>query len=74
MPISNIDTETCIGCGTCVLSCPCDVVRLDEETGKSSIVYKEDCQTCNICVHFCPVEGTITISSGSCERPMVGWG
>ncbi|WED23366.1 FAD-dependent oxidoreductase [Vibrio sp. JC009] len=29
MPVRKIDTENCIGCGTCVESCPMDVFRLD---------------------------------------------
>ncbi|MDB1125299.1 FAD-dependent oxidoreductase [Vibrio algarum] len=29
MPVKNINTDDCIGCGTCVESCPMDVFRLD---------------------------------------------
>ncbi len=29
MPVSNIDLDKCVGCGTCVESCPMDVFRLD---------------------------------------------
>jgi NADPH-dependent glutamate synthase beta subunit-like oxidoreductase len=29
MPIESINTDTCIGCGTCVSRCPLDVLRLD---------------------------------------------
>ena len=29
MPVSKIDLDKCIGCGTCVESCPMDVFRLD---------------------------------------------
>ena len=29
MPVRKIDEENCIGCGTCVESCPMDVFRLD---------------------------------------------
>jgi NADPH-dependent glutamate synthase beta subunit-like oxidoreductase len=29
MPVSKVDLDKCIGCGTCVESCPMDVFRLD---------------------------------------------
>ena len=74
MPISSINQDTCIGCGECVNSCPMDVIRMDTETRKPEIMFQEDCQTCSLCSHFCPVEGTITISPVKCLQPMVGWG
>ena len=45
--------ENCTMCGECVLACPCDVLRLDEETGISSVKYPFDCQLCNLCVYYC---------------------
>ena len=74
MSIEHIDENTCIGCGTCVASCPMDVIRLDKETGKAKIVYAKDCQLCHLCDNYCPVGDVITISPEKCERPMVGWG
>ncbi|MEI6896962.1 MAG: FAD-dependent oxidoreductase [Psychromonas sp.] len=32
MPVKHIYTDDCIGCGTCVESCPMDVFRLDTST------------------------------------------
>ena len=74
MAIENINTETCIGCGTCVNTCPMDVLRMDPETGKSKIVYPDECQICRQCSNYCPVGDVITITDDKCERPMVGWG
>ena len=74
MPIENINQDTCIGCGTCVASCPMDVIRMDNTAKKAKITYQEDCQICHLCRVYCPVEGTITISPTKCVRPMVGWG
>lgn len=34
MPIKYINPETCIGCGTCVETCPVDVFRLDTTPGE----------------------------------------
>ena len=36
MTIKNINEDTCIGCGECVMSCPMDVIRMDDETGKAN--------------------------------------
>ena len=34
----------CIGCGTCVKTCPTDVIRQDAKTKKAIIAYPADCQ------------------------------
>ena len=73
MPVDAIDTSKCIGCGTCVATCPMDVFRMDEASGKSKIAYQEDCQICHLCRIYCPVDA-ITITPTKCCRPMVGWG
>ena len=75
MTIEKIDHDSCIGCGTCVATCPADVIRMDKTTEKAKITYPEDCQSCHMCRLFCPV-GTdvISISSQTCLEPMVSWG
>ena len=80
MTIESIDHDKCVGCGTCVETCPADVIRLNEKLEKSQITYPEDCQSCHLCRLFCPVReetgvDVITISIGHvCERPMISWG
>ena len=72
MPVENVNIEKCIGCGTCVATCPMDVFRMDKRTNKSKITYQEDCQICHLCRIYCPVDA-IAIKPAKCVRPMVGW-
>ncbi len=67
MPIELIDRELCTGCGVCVEeSCPMDVIRLDEESGKAFIKYKKHCIACYGCTLDCPVEAiNVTPSQGT---------
>ena len=75
MTISNIDNDRCIGCGTCVATCPADVIRLDKKNQKSQITYPEDCQSCHLCRLFCPVsDDVITVAPETCLEPMISWG
>lgn len=56
-----IDTDDCVGCGTCAELCP-TVFALDEEAGKASVIPPgggpEDCieeaiDTCPVnCIHW----------------------
>ncbi len=71
MTISKI--KGCIGCGTCVKTCPTDVLRLDETTGKAIIAHPEDCQICHLCRMYCPVNA-ITISPEKSIPVIVSWG
>lgn len=72
MPVENINKAKCIGCGTCVETCPMDVFRLDEKTEKSTIAYQRDCQICHLCRLYCP-EGAITLTPEKGVQPMVSW-
>ncbi len=74
MSIENIDAKKCVGCGTCELTCPMDVIRMDIEAERAAIVYPEDCQMCHLCDLYCPVGDVISISPTKGVRPMVGFG
>jgi Fe-S-cluster-containing dehydrogenase component len=45
----RVQYERCIGCRTCVLSCPFGAVHWDEENNKPVI-----CVHCGLCASFCP--------------------
>jgi len=47
MPVSKIDLDKCIGCGTCVESCPMDVFRLD-----TVVEYRREHSPCSLA---CPL-------------------
>ncbi|MDG3085715.1 ferredoxin family protein [Vibrio hannami] len=70
MPISQI--SGCIGCKTCVESCPTDVIQFDDKKKKAVIAYPEDCQICHLCRLYCPV-GAITITPEKTLPVMVSW-
>ena len=63
----------CIGCGICVQTCPTDVIRLDERSGKAVISYATDCQICHLCRMYCPVDA-ITITPEKSIPVIVSWG
>ena len=73
MPISLIEPRSCIGCDTCVETCPMDVIRMNEETEHAVIMYPEDCQICNMCVNFCPVDA-ITVTEEKYMPILTAWG
>jgi len=61
MAIEHIDPALCIGCGACAESCIMDVIRINEENGKATIAYGNDCMSCLCCEQDCPT-GAITVS------------
>ncbi|GAU09891.1 4Fe-4S dicluster domain-containing protein [Desulfoplanes formicivorans] len=71
MTIQSI--KGCIGCGTCVSTCPTDVIRQNSQTGKAFIKYSADCQLCHLCQMYCPVDA-ITINPDKSIPVIVAWG
>lgn len=66
-----IQIDGCIGCGTCVPTCPTDVLRMGER--KVEIRYPQDCQACHLCQMYCPVDA-ITINNNKTIPAITAWG
>jgi NAD-dependent dihydropyrimidine dehydrogenase PreA subunit len=72
MAIEHVNPELCTGCGTCINSCPMDVIHPDKVTGKAVIVYPQECMCCASCEIDCPT-GAIFVSPGKYDPIMVSW-
>ncbi|MEI6057154.1 MAG: ferredoxin family protein [Lentisphaerota bacterium] len=64
--------ELCTGCGNCVITCPCDVFRLDKEKKKTKIEYPEECQVCSMCTIYCPL-GVLEVTPEKVIQPMTAY-
>lgn len=62
----------CIGCGTCVKTCPTDVIQMDHDKKQAYIAYPEDCQICHLCRLYCPVDA-ISITPEKSIPVVVSW-
>lgn len=71
MSIERIDG--CIGCATCISTCPMDVLRMSDNGRRAEIRYGDDCQVCRLCQVYCPVDA-ITITDGRIVPAMTAWG
>jgi len=59
VPVESINPDKCSGCLHCVKFCPMDVLRT--EGSRPVVSYREDCQSCYLCVLKCP-KGAIDVS------------
>jgi ferredoxin len=66
------DQNICIGCGSCVATCPYSAWELDEK-GKSRLIW-EKCQDAFDCVPVCPVSCIYKSSEATNEaKDQTGW-
>jgi NAD-dependent dihydropyrimidine dehydrogenase PreA subunit len=52
---AKVDSQKCVGCGTCQESCPFDVAKVNPNTNLADIDLKA-CFGCEICIRNCPEE------------------
>jgi NAD-dependent dihydropyrimidine dehydrogenase PreA subunit len=71
--VATIDLELCNGCGICVNSCPCDVIRMDKKNKKATIKYPEDCMLCELCANDCPTKA-IKVLPVKTQQLLLSWG
>ncbi|HKM09443.1 MAG TPA: 4Fe-4S dicluster domain-containing protein [Candidatus Methanomethylophilaceae archaeon] len=51
----KLDADKCIGCGSCSLNCPEEVIKVDDRDGWRYIGHSSfNCRTCRICEELCP--------------------
>ena len=53
--VAVVDTETCIGCGRCVVACEDGGYHAVALVNKKAQVDSSICDGCSLCTHICPV-------------------
>ncbi|HAG11717.1 MAG TPA: 4Fe-4S ferredoxin [Desulfotomaculum sp.] len=48
-------TDECLGCGTCLESCPNEAIT----EGEIYVIDQEKCTECGTCVESCPTEAIV---------------
>ena len=66
----KFDPNICIGCNSCVETCPLDVFIPNPKKGSTPIIlHTEECWYCGCCVDDCPNPGAITFNYPLALKP-----
>lgn len=73
--VARIDTDRCINCNKCFISCEdtahqCIERFIDSEGHQQLKVREEDCVGCNLCAIVCPVDDAIQMIEKPGDAPM----
>ena len=63
--VASLDSETCVGCGTCVERCQMEALRLEDEV---AALDAERCIGCGLCVSTCPTDSLALIRKPKGEQ------
>jgi len=64
-PRPQIDLDRCLGCGSCVLACPYDVLEVVNE--KAIAVHLGDCMGDTSCAEECPTNAILLVTGGAMQ-------
>lgn len=65
----ELNQQTCIGCGACVMVCPHNVFEM--RSGKSMISDLNGCMECGACSLNCPVNAIAVETGVGCASGMI---
>ncbi len=65
---ADIDDETCIKCGRCVVACDEAAFQAIEWGAEFPHVLEEKCTGCSLCMHVCPVLNCISMKRVEPEK------
>ena len=63
------DQEKCVGCGTCIVVCPHEVILLDD--GKARIEHRDACMECGACALNCPTAALSVDAGVGCAAAVI---
>jgi ferredoxin len=65
--VSRVDAKRCVGCATCVETCPFGALSVLESV---AIVDEEACMGCGVCIERCPEDGLSLLRAPSRGEPL----
>jgi len=65
----RLDQEKCVGCGTCLMVCPHQVLAMNN--GYVDIERKDLCMECGACARNCPVEALFVKAGVGCAAAVI---